>query len=58
MKLAHANSVPAIEASWRFRAHRRVKRAKRKGMARYITPLVVVPITPVMSRLPERVQLL
>ena len=52
------SATPHNAATCRIRAHRLVKSANRKGMDRYMTPLDVVPMTPVTSRLPFNVQLL
>ena len=57
-KLRHARAAPQMAAVWRLRAQRLVKRAKRKGIDRYMTPLEVVPMIPVTSRFPFKVQLL
>ncbi len=57
-KLRQVSRAPQRAAVWRLRAQRRVKRAKRKGMERYMTPLKVVPMMPVEERLPLRVKVL
>ena len=46
-KLREVRIVPHIAAVWRYRAHRLVKSANRNGIDKYITPFVVVPMTPV-----------
>lgn len=47
MKLRHVRTAPQMAAVRRHRAHLLVKRANKKGIERYITPLEVVPIIPV-----------
>src|SRR5277367_2586100 len=42
----HVSTAPQRAAVWRLPAHRLVNSAKRKGMERYMTPLEVVPMTP------------
>ena len=51
-------AAPQRAAGRLLRAPRLVKRANRNGMERYMTPLEVVPIIPVVSRLPCSDQLL
>ncbi len=55
-KLRLVSAAPQRAAVWRLAAHLLEKSANRKGIERYITPLEVVPIIPVISRLPCRVQ--
>lgn len=57
-KLIHVSAAPQRAAAGRLRAHRLANGANRKGMERYMTPLVVVPMIPVISRDPCSVQLL
>ena len=57
-KLRQVSTTPQKAAVWRLPAQRLVKSANKKGIDRYMTPLKVVPMTPVSSRFPCKVQLL
>jgi hypothetical protein len=57
-KLKQVRATPQRAAIRRILAQRLVNKANKKGIERYMTPLDVVPIIPVSSWFPLKVQLL
>lgn len=51
-KLVHARTTPQTAVVRRKCAHRRLNAANSRGIERYMTPLEVVPMIPIVSRLP------